>query len=161
MIATNGYSDGLWPGLRRTIVPLFGAIAASAELPEKTAQAIMPGRSVLYESGAITVYYRVDTGRRLLIGGRGPMREVGTAAEMAHMVAYACDGFGRLDGRRMDPCLGRAACDDARPLSPRPRTSTRVLVAWDTTAAGSRWRPRWARSLSGGLPGRSSPSICR
>ena len=36
----------------------------------------MPGRSVLYESGAITVYYRVDTGRRLLIGGRGPMREV-------------------------------------------------------------------------------------
>ncbi len=98
VIATNGYTDDLWPDLRRTIVPLFGAIAASAELPEKTAQAIMPGRSVLYESGAITVYYRVDTGRRLLIGGRGPMREVGTAAEIAHMLAYACKLWPILKG---------------------------------------------------------------
>ena len=57
-------------------MPLFGAIAATAKLPPQIAQAIMPGRSVLYESGAITVYYRVDAEQRLLIGGRGPMREV-------------------------------------------------------------------------------------
>jgi len=89
VLATNGYTDDLWPRLRRTIVPLFGAIAASAKLPHEIAQAIMPGRSVLYETGAITVYYRVDTGQRLLIGGRGPMREVGAPAEIPHMVAYA------------------------------------------------------------------------
>ncbi len=89
VLATNGYTDDLWPRLRRTIVPLFGAIAASAKLPSEIAQAIMPGRSVLYESGAITVYYRVDNEQRLLIGGRGPMREVGAPAEIPHMVAYA------------------------------------------------------------------------
>lgn len=89
VLATNGYTDDLWPRLRRTIVPLFGAIAASAKLPPEIAQAIMPGRSVLYESGAITVYYRVDNEQRLLIGGRGPMREVGAPAEIPHMVAYA------------------------------------------------------------------------
>lgn len=89
VLATNGYTDDLWPQLRRTIVPLFGAIAASAELPREIAQGILPGRSVLYESGAITVYYRVDTEQRLLIGGRGPMREIDTAAAIPHMPAYA------------------------------------------------------------------------
>ena len=34
----------------------------------------MPTRSVLYESGHITVYYRIDQQNRLLMGGRGPMQ---------------------------------------------------------------------------------------
>jgi glycine/D-amino acid oxidase-like deaminating enzyme len=49
----------------------------------------MPSRAVLYESGAITVYYRVDGGQRLLIGGRGPMREVTRTDAISHLLAYA------------------------------------------------------------------------
>ncbi len=89
VLATNGYTDSLWPRLRHTIVPLFGAIAASAPLSDAIASRVMPSRAVLYESGAITVYYRLDAGQRLLIGGRGPMREVGAAAEIRHLLAYA------------------------------------------------------------------------
>jgi glycine/D-amino acid oxidase-like deaminating enzyme len=89
VLATNGYTDSLWPRLRHTIVPLFGAIAASAPLPDAIASRVMPSRAVLYESGAITVYYRLDAEQRLLIGGRGPMREVGGAAEIPHLLAYA------------------------------------------------------------------------
>jgi glycine/D-amino acid oxidase-like deaminating enzyme len=89
VLATNGYTDRLWPDLRRTIVPLFGAIAASSRLPESISRSIMPGRSVLYESGAITVYYRVDSGQRLLIGGRGPMREIHSVRALPHLLAYA------------------------------------------------------------------------
>ena len=89
VLATNGYTDDLWPGLRRTVVPVFGAIAATAPLPEALAAAVMPGRAALYESGAITVYYRVDAGRRLLIGGRGPQREVAAVAALSHLVTYA------------------------------------------------------------------------
>jgi len=90
VLATNGYTDDLWPQLRRTIVPLFGAIAASAPLSEEVARSVLPNRSVLYESGAITVYYRVDAQRRLLIGGRGPMREVDSIRSIPHLPAYAC-----------------------------------------------------------------------
>jgi glycine/D-amino acid oxidase-like deaminating enzyme len=89
VLATNGYTDDLWPNLRRTIVPLFGAIAATAALPDAVAQGIMPSRAVLYESGTVTVYYRVDTGQRLIIGGRGPMREISAAAAIPHLLAYA------------------------------------------------------------------------
>jgi glycine/D-amino acid oxidase-like deaminating enzyme len=89
VLSTNGYTDDLWPHLRRTIIPLFGAIAASAQLPDEIARAVMPGRSVLYESGAVTVYYRIDAHQRLLIGGRGPMREISSAAAIPHLPGYA------------------------------------------------------------------------
>ena len=89
VLATNGYTDDLWPNLRRTIVPVFGAIAATAALPEEIARGVMPSRAVLYESGTVTVYYRVDAGRRLLIGGRGPMREIAATAAIPHLPAYA------------------------------------------------------------------------
>jgi glycine/D-amino acid oxidase-like deaminating enzyme len=89
VLATNGYTDDLWPGLRRTIVPVFGAIAASAPLPQDVAARVMPSRAVLYESGAITVYYRVDLAQRLLIGGRGPMREIDSTKTIGHLLAYA------------------------------------------------------------------------
>jgi glycine/D-amino acid oxidase-like deaminating enzyme len=89
VLATNGYTDNLWPNLRRTIVPLFGAIAATATLPAAVAREVMPSRAALFESGAITVYYRVDTDQRLLIGGRGPQREISAPSALPHLLAYA------------------------------------------------------------------------
>jgi glycine/D-amino acid oxidase-like deaminating enzyme len=89
VIATNGYSDDLWPGLKRSVVPVFGALAATAPLPAALARSILPERPVLYESGAITVYYRIDLEDRLLIGGRGPMREIHEPQSIAHLLAYA------------------------------------------------------------------------
>jgi glycine/D-amino acid oxidase-like deaminating enzyme len=89
VLATNGYTDDLWPNLRRTIVPLFGAIAATDALPDAIARGVMPSRAVLYESGTVTVYYRVDTGQRLLIGGRGPIREISSTTAIPYLLSYA------------------------------------------------------------------------
>jgi glycine/D-amino acid oxidase-like deaminating enzyme len=89
LIATNGFTDDLWPALRRTIVPVFSSIAATAPLADEVARAIMPTRSVLYESGHITVYYRVDQHNRLLMGGRGPMRWIRSASDIAYLTRYA------------------------------------------------------------------------
>ena len=151
LLATNGYTDDLWPGLRRTIVPLFGAIAATAELPDEIARTIMPGRSVLYESGAITVYYRVDARRRLLIGGRGPLREINAAAAIPHLLAYARRLWPMLAERRLDACVGWAPRDDPRPLSARARAGARECSrAWDIMVAESRWQPQWVHSLRAG-----------
>ena len=38
LIATNGFADDLWPDLRRTIVPVFSSIAATAPLPDRVAK---------------------------------------------------------------------------------------------------------------------------
>jgi glycine/D-amino acid oxidase-like deaminating enzyme len=98
VLATNGYTDPLWPGLRRTVVPLFGAIAASAPLADATSGCILPDRSVLYESGHVTVYYRIDSNQRLLIGGRGPMREIAAVTAIPHLTRYAGRLWPMLEG---------------------------------------------------------------
>jgi glycine/D-amino acid oxidase-like deaminating enzyme len=89
LLATNGYTDGLWPELKTTIVPVFGAMGASAPLSDAAARRILPQRSVLYEIGAVTCYYRVDGRQRLLFGGRGPMGEVTEITSIKHLLAYA------------------------------------------------------------------------
>ncbi len=89
LLATNGFTDDLWPALRRTIVPVFSSIAATAPLSDEVARAIMPTRSVLYESGHITVYYRIDQHNRLLMGGRGPMRWIEQPSDVAYLIRYA------------------------------------------------------------------------
>ena len=98
VLASNGYTDPLWPGLRRTVVPLFGAIAATAPLADAARRNILPARPVLYESGNITVYYRIDSRHRLLIGGRGPMREIDTPAAIPHLTRYAVKLWPVLEG---------------------------------------------------------------
>jgi glycine/D-amino acid oxidase-like deaminating enzyme len=89
LIATNGFTDDLWPGLRRTIVPVFSSIAATEPLPADIARQIMPTRSVLYENGHITVYYRVDASNRLLMGGRGPMQWIRDPSAVNYLTRYA------------------------------------------------------------------------
>ena len=98
LLATNGFTDDLWPGLRRTIVPVFSSIAATAPLSDAVLREIMPTRSVLYESGHITVYYRVDQRNRLLMGGRGPMRWIRSASDIGYLTRYAERLWPRLKG---------------------------------------------------------------
>ena len=100
LIATNGFTDDLWPDLRRTIVPVFSSIAATETLPDDLARQIMPTRSVLYESGHITVYYRVDAANRLLMGGRGPMQWIRDPSAVAYLMRYAARLWPALGGVR-------------------------------------------------------------
>ena len=89
VLGGNGYTDGLFPGLSRSIVPVFSSIAATAPLPDAVADAVMPSGSVLYESGHVTVYLRRDRGNRLLIGGRGPQRPIGDPSPVSYLIRYA------------------------------------------------------------------------
>ncbi len=88
VLATNGYTDGLWPNLRKTIVPVFSAIAATEELPEDIARTILPGGGVLYEIASLTVYYRLDVSGRLLMGGRSVSRDTSDPARFARLTQY-------------------------------------------------------------------------
>ncbi|HEY2132958.1 MAG TPA: FAD-binding oxidoreductase, partial [Acetobacteraceae bacterium] len=89
ILATNGYTSDVWPGLRRSLVPLSSAIAATGPLPDAVVQAIMPVRSALYEIGSVTVYYRFDPDNRLLIGGRSVQRDVVSPDALHYLTRYA------------------------------------------------------------------------
>jgi glycine/D-amino acid oxidase-like deaminating enzyme len=86
VLATNGYTDALWPRLEQTVVPVFSSIVASAPLGA-AADGILPGRSVLYENGRVTVYCRIDAAGRMVLGGRGPQRDLGGPDGLKYLVS--------------------------------------------------------------------------
>jgi len=63
ILATNGYSDDLWTGLRRSIVPVYSAIVASEPVPDD----VMPTRSSRPEE----LRYLIDYAKRLWPTTRG------------------------------------------------------------------------------------------
>jgi glycine/D-amino acid oxidase-like deaminating enzyme len=89
VLATNGYTDDLWPQLKRTIVPVYSGIVATEPIPEAMARDVLPIRSSLYELGQVTVYYRLDEQNRLLMGGRCQQRPVSTPEQMKFLMRYA------------------------------------------------------------------------
>jgi glycine/D-amino acid oxidase-like deaminating enzyme len=100
LIATNGFTDDLWRGLRQTIVPVYSAIAATEPLRDEIRARLMPARPSVYESGRITVYYRLDAQGRLLMGGRGPMHPIASPAPIAYLTEYAAQLWPQLKGLR-------------------------------------------------------------
>jgi glycine/D-amino acid oxidase-like deaminating enzyme len=89
VIGTNGYTDDLWPALKQTVVPIWSGITATEPLPEEVARQIMPGGGVLYELGSVTVYYRLDVGNRLLMGGRSGLRDMAGPEGFRYLQRYA------------------------------------------------------------------------
>lgn len=102
VIATNAYTGGLWPRLRRSILPAYGAIAATAPLPAAVLRDVLPLRAAASEGGRLPVHYRIDAGGRLLIGGHGPQRDIAGIAPLRHLTDYA---------RRLWPALAGIAWD--------------------------------------------------
>lgn len=90
LVVTNAYADGLWPDLKKSLVPVYSSIVATEPLPADLAARILPQRPVLYENGHITVYYRLDRQNRLLMGGRGPQRALaGQTGPLGYLKRYA------------------------------------------------------------------------
>ena len=85
VLATNGYSDSLWPGLKQTILPARSCQIATAPLPAELLVRILPGGEAVSDTRRIGNYFRLGPGGRLMMGGRGPFREPSGAADYAFL----------------------------------------------------------------------------
>ena len=89
VLATNGYTDNLWPGLSRTIVPVASMLTATRPLPKTVASTLLPKRQVVGEYAGVPAYYRVDETTRLVFGWRGTLSgEIGSL-NTAHLRSKA------------------------------------------------------------------------
>jgi glycine/D-amino acid oxidase-like deaminating enzyme len=70
LVATNGYTDGAAPWLRRRLIPIGSYVIATEPLPEAVAAGLIPKRRMVFDSKHFLHYFRVTSDRRLLFGGR-------------------------------------------------------------------------------------------
>jgi glycine/D-amino acid oxidase-like deaminating enzyme len=77
IIATNGYTDGLWPGLAQSVVPVYSVQVATTPLGENMRGKILGGGEVLSDTRRVLWYFRQDGHGRLIMGGGGSAYESG------------------------------------------------------------------------------------
>jgi glycine/D-amino acid oxidase-like deaminating enzyme len=70
LVATNGYTDGAAPAVRRRIVPVGSYIIATEPLPEDLANSITPTGRAVFDTKNFLNYWHVAADRRLIFGGR-------------------------------------------------------------------------------------------
>jgi glycine/D-amino acid oxidase-like deaminating enzyme len=80
ILATNAYTDDLWPGLRRTVLPVQSYQVATRPLPDDVRRRVLPGGQVVSDLRRILFYFRLDQDGRLIMGGRGPLNDTGDPA---------------------------------------------------------------------------------
>ncbi|MBU9523199.1 NAD(P)/FAD-dependent oxidoreductase [Burkholderia multivorans] len=85
VIATNGYTDGLWPGLRRSVMAANSFIVATQPLAPDIGGDILAGGEVASDARRLLLYFRRDAAGRLLMGGRGPFAEPRAASDWRHL----------------------------------------------------------------------------
>lgn len=85
LLATNGYTDGLWPNLRQSLVPAHSFQVATDPLPDSIRKTILPFGHVSSDSRRILLYFRLDAEGRFLMGGVGSVGEPSSRAVFAHL----------------------------------------------------------------------------
>jgi glycine/D-amino acid oxidase-like deaminating enzyme len=70
LVATNGYTDGVAPPLRRRIIPIGSYIIATEPLPEDLARELAPTGRAFFDTKNFLSYWHVSQDRRMLFGGR-------------------------------------------------------------------------------------------
>jgi sarcosine oxidase len=85
ILATNGYTDNLWPGLRESIIPAHSFQVATDPLPEGIRQTILPYGHVSSDSRRVLLYFRLDADGRFLMGGVGSVGEPAGRSVFAHL----------------------------------------------------------------------------
>ena len=98
VLATNGYTGDLWPGLRRSVVPVASFVTATAPLGHNVLPSVLPGRHAVSETARVIVYYRLDGQGRFVIGGRGRWFDVDDRGDVPHVRAAALRLFPQLQG---------------------------------------------------------------
>lgn len=73
VLATNAYTDDLWPGLRQTVVPVTSFQIATYPLSGEIRQAVIPGGQGVTDTRRLLHYFRLDHEGRLVMGGRCPV----------------------------------------------------------------------------------------
>lgn len=85
VLATNGYTDGLWPHLAQTMLAANSFMVATRPLTAEQASRILPRGETASTSQRLLLYFRKDAHGRLLMGGRGFFTDPTGPQDFAHL----------------------------------------------------------------------------
>jgi glycine/D-amino acid oxidase-like deaminating enzyme len=102
LICTNAYTEELWPRLSRSFVPVTSYQIATEPLSDELRARILPKGHVCSDTRRLLNYFCVTPEGRLVMGGRGHLREGDRRELYAHIVASMHKLFPKTSETRLD-----------------------------------------------------------
>lgn len=85
VLATNGYSGDLWPGMAQSVLAANSFIVATKPLSGAAAASILPNQETVSTAQRLLLYFRRDAHGRLLMGGRGLFDDPTGPRDFSHL----------------------------------------------------------------------------
>ena len=102
IVATNGYTGRLTPGLQRRVIPIGSYIIATELLPESLTSRLIPNNRVISDSRKIVFYFRLsEDRRRVVFGGRVAASETNPDVSAPRLHAHMTRIFPELAATRI------------------------------------------------------------
>jgi glycine/D-amino acid oxidase-like deaminating enzyme len=105
-VATNGYTDGVVPSLRRRIIPIGSYIIASEPLPESVARELSPKGRSFFDTKNFLYYWHVSADRRMVFGGRASFMPTSIDETAAILHKGLLEVHPQMAGYRIDYAWG-------------------------------------------------------
>jgi glycine/D-amino acid oxidase-like deaminating enzyme len=106
LVATNGYTDGVVPALRRRIIPIGSYIIATEPLPEELARSLSPRGRVFFDTKNFLYYWRLTADRRLAFGGRASFNPTSVERTAPILLHGMLEVYPQLAGVRVEYAWG-------------------------------------------------------
>lgn len=105
-VATNGYTDGFIPALRRRLIPIGSYIIATEPLPADLVAELSPKSRAFFDTKNFLYYWHVSADRRMIFGGRASFIPTSVDRTAAILHRGMLEVHPQLAGYRIDYAWG-------------------------------------------------------
>lgn len=102
LLATNAATDGLWPRLERTILPVWSFQVATRPLTAAERRYVLPGGQAVSDTRRVLRFFRLDRDGRLVVGGKGTSHGPKAARDFDLQVLTLARLYPALEGIEID-----------------------------------------------------------
>jgi glycine/D-amino acid oxidase-like deaminating enzyme len=106
LVATNGYTDGVAPSLRRRVIPIGSYIIATEPLPDDLVRELSPNGRAFFDTKRFLYYWHISADRRMVFGGRASFMPSSVDRTAAILHRGLLEVHPQLAGRRIDYAWG-------------------------------------------------------
>jgi glycine/D-amino acid oxidase-like deaminating enzyme len=106
LVATNGYTDGVAPSLRRRVMGIGSFIIATEPLPDALVAELSPKGRAFFDTKNFLYYWHVSADRRMVFGGRASFRPTSVDRAAAILWRGLLSVHPQLSGHRVDYAWG-------------------------------------------------------
>ena len=161
LVATNGYTDGAVPTLRRRIIPIGSFIIATEPLPDELVAELSPRGRAFFDTKNFLYYWHVSADKRMVFGGRASFLPTSIEKTAAILHRGLLEVHPQLAGRRIDFAWGGNVGFTFDRMPHAGRTADGVAYAMGCCGTGVALMTHLGTAMGAWLAGGEAPILTK